>query len=155
MKKSEIAFLEDIDYLLYGDPKQNEMLARIISSSKPNTDPEIIEGNTFIPVDMMEFEGDSDSMCCFVKKLLLFSFYYDQDLNGFVCEVDENSPTKLVSIQEMMKFPSFVPFVVCEECDGKGFYKDRDCNVGSASECCGGCEVTHDCDCEGVLFYLD
>ena len=72
MKKSEIAFLEDIDYLLYGDPKQNEMLARIISSSKPNTDPEIIEGNTFIPVDMMEFEGDSDSMCCFVKKLLLF-----------------------------------------------------------------------------------
>ena len=105
-------------------------------------------------VDCIKFEGDLDSMCCFIDDNILFSFYYDHDLEGFICEEDEYSPTKLVSVNEMMVFSNFVPFVICELCDGAGFYTERDCSVGSASECCGGCEVRHDCECEGVLFEI-
>jgi hypothetical protein len=146
----ESLFIRDLSLNIHGSEQSISLLSKIIT-------PSIF----WMGLDMrshihnikdLVFEGDSDSMCCFFDKDILFSFYYDQDLDGLVCETDEDSPTKLVTVKEMMVFPSFIPLVECELCEGKGWYTEIDCSVGSASECCGGCEVRHECECEGVLF---
>lgn len=154
MDDTKSIYIKDMMYGVYGPEDCISILSKITNTSLLTPFPSHLNVMDSVYVDYILFEGDSDSMCCSVGDHVLFSFHYDQDLEGFICEVDEDSDTKLVSVKEMMAFPRFAPLVTCETCNGYRVYSVLDCPVGSASECCGGCYVDRECECEGVLFDL-
>ena len=47
----------------------------------------------------------------------------------------------------MQSFQSFADINICIECDGEGYYDVLQMCYKSASDCCGGCSRTVQCDC--------
>tara|TARA_R110001632_G_scaffold4295_2_gene18205 strand:+ start:9343 stop:9828 length:486 start_codon:yes stop_codon:yes gene_type:complete len=106
-----------------------------------------------LDLDEIKIEADEDSVQFFngEEEIIALSvideefLLYDIDCD---CLMDEPA----IDPEKLLRFPNFVPFAVCEICDGSGITTEMDCNMGSASNCCGGCERNVECQCDGVIY---
>ena len=75
---------------------------------------------------------------------------YDAEVYNFEGDV-------ICFVRDLDLFEHFLELNVCEYCNGDGYYESDSSSACTkpASECCGGCSVTIECECEIPFPYND
>jgi hypothetical protein len=113
-----------------------------------------------------EFIGNE----CQVSEFISFEFLNSEEINVsdkstgcdsvisvIDAEVYNYDGEVICFVRDLDLFEHFVELNVCESCNGDGYYESDESYACSkpASECCGGCSVTVQCECEIPFPYND
>ena len=133
-----------------GTQVQAEIYHKMMYDVKATT----LRPHQVLDLDKIELVADSDEITFkgiegedLVRLVVIDDefFVWDEDCDDIV---DDG----LISHEELLRFPTFVPLAICSECKGSKITTTQDCSMGSASVCCGGCEQQVECQCDDVIY---